>query len=119
MNEEKVQVLKMLESGKISANQAGELLKAMEDVKPSAQKKNDKWIRIKVTDPDSDNTKVNVNIPLSLLDMGLKIAQKFASDSLPQDLDINQIADAIKNGVEGKIVDVQNEKGMTVEIIVE
>lgn len=128
MENEKLQILKMIENGKISAEQGAELIKALDDTgssdKSSGQtislgkKSEARFIRIKVFVPE-DNTSVNVNLPISLVDVGMKIAKKYAADKMPEDIDLEQIAEAIKSGAEGKIVEIQNEEGLKVEITIE
>ena len=70
-----------------------------------------------------DNPKVNVNIPLSLVDVGLKLAKKFdpkLEQSGLDQIDLDEIIEAVKNGAEGKIVDVEDEENQTrVKIYVE
>lgn len=121
LKEEKMQILKMIEDGKITSKDGLELLGALEEKEDMPVAKPSKWLRIKVHDPD-DNTKVNVNIPLALVDVGLKMATKFSPElknSDIKDIDFNEIAELIKNGAEGKIVDVESGDGERVEIIVE
>ncbi len=121
LKEEKMQILKMIEDGKITSKDGLELLSALEEKEDMPITKPSKWLRIKVHDPD-DNTKVNVNIPLALVDVGLKMATKFSPElknSDLKDIDFNEIAELIKNGAEGKIVDVESGDGERVEIIVE
>ncbi len=121
LKEEKMQILKMIEDGKITSKDGLELLGALEEKESMPVAKPSKWLRIKVHDPD-DNTKVNVNIPLALVDVGLKMATKFSPElknSDIKDIDFNEIAELIKNGAEGKIVDVESGDGERVEIIVE
>ncbi len=78
-----------------------------------------KSLRVRVTDLKTGESKVNVNIPLSLVDMGMKIGAKFAPEAV-EGLDMNQIIAAIKSGGEGKLVDVEdNEKGEHVEVFIE
>lgn len=120
IKQEKMQILKMIEEGKISSKEGLDLLGAIEDTKDMPISKSSKWLKIKVFDPD-DNTKVNVNIPLALVDVGLKMATKLSPELKTSDLniDLNEIAELIKNGAEGKIVDVESGDGVRVEIIVE
>ena len=70
-----------------------------------------------------DKPKVNVNIPLSLVDVGLKLAKKYdpkLKDSGLDNINIDEIMDAVKNGAEGKIVDVIDEEEQTkVKVYVE
>ncbi|QIB27889.1 SHOCT-like domain-containing protein [Caloranaerobacter azorensis] len=121
--EEKLQILKMIEEGKITHEEALELLNALEEKdKEFNNTSNTKWLKIRVYDPD-DETKVNVNIPIALVDVGLKFATKFSPElknSNLEDLNLEEIIQMIKNGAQGKIVDVTNERnGEKVEIFVE
>jgi hypothetical protein len=60
-----------------------------------------------------------VNIPLSLVDIGLKMGAKFSPVGL-EGLDMNQIMAAVKSGGQGKIVDVEDEEdGEHVEVYIE
>lgn len=116
-----MQILKMIEEGKITSQDGLELLNALEEKEDLPMPKSSKWLKIRVLDPE-DNTKVNVNIPLALVDVGLKMATKFSPElknSGIKDIDFDQIAELIKNGAEGKIVDVESGDGEKVEIIVE
>jgi hypothetical protein len=78
-----------------------------------------KWLRVRVTDLQTGKSKANVRIPVSLADFGMKMAAKYAPDSLI-DLDMNQIMAAVKDGSDGLLVDVEDEeKGEHVEVFVE
>lgn len=123
MREEKMMILSMLEEGKITKEEAINLLETLEEntEKNNAKNSKAKWIRIRVFDSE-ENTKVNVNLPISLLDAGMKIANKFSPDLKVSGLgeeDLKEIIEEIKNGAEGKIIDVEEENGQKVEIIVE
>lgn len=121
LKEEKMQILRMIEDGKITSADGLELLGALEEKENLPISKTSKWLKIKVHDPD-DNAKVNVNIPLALVDVGLKMATKFSPElknSDLKDIDFNEIAELIKNGAEGKIVDIESGDGERVEIVVE
>lgn len=78
-----------------------------------------KSLRVRVTALKTGESKTNVKIPLSLVDMGMKIGAKFAPEAL-EGLDMNQIIAAIQSGGEGKVVDVEDmEKGEHVEVFIE
>ena len=121
--DERIQILGMVEEGKISVEEATELLSALErtteEIKP---KKDVKWLKIRVYTMD-DKPKVNVNVPISLVEVGLKLAKKYdpkMKDSGLENIDIDEILTAVKNGAEGKIVDVIDEESQTkVKIYVE
>lgn len=125
--EERMQILRMVESKQISAEDAARLLAALEDrdkkgdvpVPPPSPSTQGRWFHVRVTDLKTGKRKVNVNIPLGLVDVGLKMGAKFAPAGL-EGLDMPQIMAALKSGGEGKIVDVEDEEdGEHVEIFVE
>lgn len=122
--EEKLQILKMIEEGKISSSEGLELMDALdkdekEERIPTGQ--NAKWLRINVK--DNNKVKAKVNIPLSLVDVGLKIGSKFAPELKEaglDKLDLNEILQAVKDGAQGKIVEVDDEENSTkVEVYVD
>ncbi len=123
--DERMQILRMIENRQISAEEGARLLSALED-KPAAElppppspQMRGRWLRVRVTDLRSGKRKVNVNIPLSLVDIGLKMGAKFSPVGM-EGLDMNQIMAAIKAGGTGKIVDVEDEEdGEHVEIYVD
>ncbi len=124
--EERMRILKMIEAKQITAEEGAKLLAALDEKDragetsaPPSSGTSGKWFRVSVTDLKSGKRKVNVNIPLSLVDIGLKMGAKFAPAGL-EGLDTNQIINAIKSGGEGKIVDVENEaEGEHVEVFIE
>jgi len=124
--DERMQILKMIEAKQITAEEGAKLLATLGEndraesatVKPSPMTSG-KWFRVRVTDLKSGKRKVNVNIPLGLVDVGLKMGAKFAPAGL-EGLDMQQIMTAIKSGGEGKIVDVEDEDGGEhVEVFIE
>jgi hypothetical protein len=78
-----------------------------------------KWFRVRVTDLSTGKSKTNVKIPVSLANFGMKMAAKYAPESV-EGLDLGEIIAAAKNGGEGMLVDVEDElKGERVEVFVE
>lgn len=119
--EEKLQILKMIEEGKITSEEGVKLLEALEDREDTSyiDVEKAKWIKVKVFEPDK-KTNVDVTIPLSIIDVGMKIANKISPDFKKYGLseeEIIEILNAIKSGASGKIVDVKGENGETVEIV--
>lgn len=122
---ERLQILNMIQDGKVTAEEGAKLLEALEvnfDPKlESLSNKKAKWIKIKVLDPEN-NTKVNVSLPLSLVNIGVKLASKFSPEFEASGLsenDMNEIFQAIKNNESGKIVDIESDEGEKVEIVIE
>lgn len=124
--EERMQILKMIEAKQINAEEGAKLLGALGETDRANAKgpqpspgTSGKWFRVRVTDLKSGKRKVNVNIPLGLVDVGMKMGAKFAPAGL-EGLDMAQIMAAIKSGGEGKIVDVEDEDdGEHVEVFIE
>lgn len=87
---------------------------------PEPQRKplNELTLRIIVTDEDGEKTRVNIPVPLALL--GGNVAVSFVPKSKQhQDVDFDQILNLIRQGVIGKLMDVESSDGSHVEIIVE
>jgi hypothetical protein len=123
VSEEKIQILEMVEDGKITVAEATELLAALESNEEEIVPRKDvKWLKVRVYTLD-DQPKVNVNIPISLVDVGLKLAKKYDpkfKDSGLDNIDLDEILDAIKNGAEGKIVDlIDDEEQTKIKVYVE
>ncbi len=123
--EERMQILKMIEAKQITAEEGAKLLAALGESdretkgpQPSPSTSG-KWFRVRVTDLKSGKRKVNVNIPLGLVDVGMKMGAKFAPAGL-EGLDMARIMAAIQSGGEGKVVDVEDEAGGEhVEVFIE
>ncbi|MCA9899702.1 MAG: hypothetical protein KC433_16035 [Anaerolineales bacterium] len=120
-----MQILKMIEEGKISAADGAELLRALGKEKssnPSMPLKggasNPRWFRVRVTDTFSGRNKVNVNIPFGLVNVGLKMGARFVPDM--EDGKLQELLAAVRSGQQGKVIDVTDEEsGERVEIFVE
>ena len=120
--EERMQILKMIEEGKISPEEGARLLSALGREKkpsgPSPSGSNARWFRVRVTDTETGRSKVNVNIPMGLVNVGVKMGARF----IPEDagIDIEELFEQIRSGAHGKIVEVTDEQsGEHVEIFIE
>ena len=77
-----------------------------------------KWLRIRVTDIASGRAKASVQIPIGLLDAGMKIGAHFAPEV--EGVDMAHVLEAIRAGATGKIIDVTDDTdGEHVEIFVD
>ncbi len=73
---------------------------------------------MRVTDKKNDKVKVNVRLPLSLVGVGLRLGKKYSPEM--EDIDIEEIVQAIQSGELGQIVDVEDEEdGEHVQVYVE
>ena len=126
-SEERMKILKMIEEGKISADEGSKLLAALSDSRrgipmpprpPGMGGGPARWLRIRVTDTRTGRSKASVQIPLALVDAGMKIGAHFAPEV--EGVDMSNVMEALRMGVTGKIIDVVDEEdGEHVEIYVE
>jgi len=123
--EERLQILKMIEEGKISAVEGAELLRALDTISDKMQAREPlkgasapRWFRVRVTDTTTGRNKVNINIPMGLVNVGMKMGARFAPEIEGHRLD--ELLEAVKGGQTGKVIDVTDEEdGERVEIFVE
>lgn len=122
--EERMKILKMINEGKITAEEGAKLLKAIssgegQSKSPLRASGGNQWLRVRVTDMSTGRSKVNVNLPLKLLDAGLNIASQFAPEMDDEQM-MGAIKTALTEDMKGKIVDVIDEEDQEhVEIFIE
>lgn len=120
-SEERIKILKMVEDGKISADEAANLLKALgkqERRRTPLAEGDARWLRVRITDLDSDKASVNVNLPINIVNVGLKMGARFIPEF--EGLDLEELGEALRQGLTGKIVDVVDEEDrQRVEVYIE
>jgi hypothetical protein len=96
MSEDRARILNMLKEGKISVQEADELIEALgknenkipdSPVVNEVPKKTLKFLRVIVESKESKKEKVNVKIPLNLIRAGIKL-QSFLPNSAKDKLDL-------------------------------
>jgi hypothetical protein len=120
--EERIQILKMIEEGKITPEEGANLLSALgkrsTSSGPSLSRSDARWFRVRVTDSETGRNKVNVNIPMGLVNVGVRMGARFIPEDA--DIDIEEIFDQIRSGAQGKIFEViDDDSGEHVEIFIE
>jgi len=124
-NEERLRILKMIEQGTVSAEDGARLLEALgvaEQRQPPEARMlppgSPRWFRVRVTDMRTGKNKVNVNIPMGLVSVGIKMGARFAPQL--EGVTLDQIGEMIRSGATGKLIEVEDaEDGERVEIFVE
>ncbi len=117
--EERIQILRMLESGKVTVEQAAQLLDTLgpETGRRSAQQRQ-RTVRVRVTSMAASRQTINVTVPANLIRVGLRLATRLApqvSGSALEDL-----LRAMESGAPGRLLDLQDlEEGERVEIFAE
>jgi hypothetical protein len=121
MSEERTRILQMVSEGKITAEDGVKLLNALGGRRSGPERPREgspRWVRVRVTDMVTGRTRVNVNLPFSLVTAATKLGARFSPQT--EDLDWEELIAAIKDGASGKIVDVEDDEGgEKVEVFVE
>jgi hypothetical protein len=121
--EERMEILKMVQGGQITAEEGAGLLDALQereepqpDPEPVGRTKQPRRLRVRVSDLATGRNKVNIDLPWNLINVGMHMGARFA----PEEIDLEEMMRALQAGTEGKIVDVEDaEDGERVEIFVE
>jgi hypothetical protein len=124
-SDERMRILKMIEEHKITAEDGAKLLAALGEGSSAGAAAGagrggsaGKWLRIRVTDIATGRSKASVQIPIGLMDAGMKIGAHFAPEV--EGVDMTRVLDAVRAGASGKIIDVTDDTdGEHVEIFVE
>ncbi len=119
--EERMKILSLIQEGKISAEEGTRLLQALQN-QAKRQTQTDgqdaRWMRVKVTDLKTGASKVSINIPMSLVNVGIKMGARFTSSGA--NFDYPGVMEALRNRTIGKIADIEdNTKSERVEIWLE
>lgn len=136
--EERIKILTMVQEGKITPEDAAQLLEALSTPPGAAANplrranlpaeppapfeaglgRKPRWLRVRVTDTDTGRPRVNVRLPISMVSVGLKMGSKFAPQV--EGIDSEQLMQIIESGELGQIVDVTDEDdGEHVEVFLE
>lgn len=128
--DDRLEILRMVASGVVTADEAATLLDALQRsdrfggqsradardaARPIESARRPKTLRIRVTEEGAKKPTVNIVLPLGLIDTGLEIAERYLGDYLG---DTGVLRDAVMQGVAGAVLDVHDED-QHVEIIVE
>lgn len=119
---ERLKILKMIEEGKITAEDGARLIEALNKQKkrsPSDMTSEAKWLRVQVMDLSTGKESVRVNLPISLVNVGLKMGARFIPEAEQESM-MEELLNALSMGHTGKIVEViDEEEGQRVEVFVE
>lgn len=124
MNEEALEILAMVRDGKLTPEQGAELLEALKapggtaTAVVSGSKPRFLRVKVDVQESEADTVAVNLNVPLALADLVLKLLEnaKFQQGDRTivvgeylknlGGMDIGSILALVKEGASGKLVDV-------------
>lgn len=73
---------------------------------------------MRITDLSSGKASVNVNLPLGLVNVGLKMGARFIPEI--EGTEADDLAEALRQGQTGKVMDVTDEEeGRRIEVYIE
>ena len=123
-SKERMKILKMISDGKITAEEGSRLISALsqkseKEIKYAKRSLSNQMLRVRVTDMSTGKAKVNVNLPMKLVDAGLNIAAQFTPEMENAQM-MEAVKEALAENMSGKIVDVIDEEDQEhVEIFIE
>ena len=121
-SKERLKILKMIDEGKITAEEGTQLLGALKKQKKhrgGATEGGARWLRIRVSDLNSGKETVRVNLPIGLVNIGMKMGARFVPE-IEEEAVMEDLAEALSQGMSGKIIDIVDEAdGERVEIFIE
>jgi len=138
-SEERLRILKMVQEGKISAEEGMQLLESLAASVPTPQPpaaaeppsaplppsfpetpsiRTPRWFRVRVTDTNTGKVRVNVRLPINVVPAGMKMGARFSTEV--EGLNMDELSSLINSGTIGQIVDVYDEEdGEHVEVFLE
>ncbi len=126
MIEEKKIILEMVKEGKISVDEAEKLLdktqggKAISDKSLFAKSTKKKFLKILIM--EENKTKVNINIPIALAEVALKLVPEDKLQIKGKEIFTDEILKLIEEGSEGVLVDIETTdkegKGVKVKVFI-
>ena len=121
MGKERMKILKLVEDGKITAEEAARLIKALgkqDQQRSQPSSGTGEWLRIHVTNLDTGANVAKVTLPMRLVDVGLKLGSRFIPEV--EGVQLEMLSVAIQEGMTGKLMEfVDEEDGQLVEIFVD
>ena len=122
MTTDRANILDQLASGQISADEAAQRLRPSAGPQSGTGKAtanlNGRWLHVRVTDLETGKQKANVNLPLTWVEVGLRIGAQYRPEMAG--FDFGDLVAQIQAGAEGKLVEVEDlEDNERVEIFVD
>ena len=123
MNEDELKILKMIESGTITADEGMKLLDAIgstEKRKQTTTKKTLKHVRLVIVDENKSNN-VDIILPLGIFKAGVKIGGKFSPElqTMMEEINYEEILKNIDAGATGEITTITTNDGHIIKIYLE
>lgn len=129
--DERIRILRLVESGNVTAEEAARLLDTLEVKQEHTsnthtsnthtderKRSRNRIVRVRVTNLANNRQKANVTVPVTLIDVGLRLATRLVPQIGGSALE--DLLHAIESGSTGRLLDLQDlEEGERVEIYAE
>ena len=126
-SEERLKILKMVQEGKISAEEGIKLMDAFTESGRSTgskiydsklNRKTARWFRVRVTDQISGKIKVDIRLPINVVKAGSKLGARFSPEM--SGLNMDQIMEHADAGTTGRIFELTHDSDQElVEVFIE
>ncbi|KPV52856.1 hypothetical protein SE17_12990 [Kouleothrix aurantiaca] len=116
--DERLRILKLIEDGQVNAEEGAQLIDALGESRERSRPTPSRTLRVRVTNLATRRQTINVTIPVSLVEVGLKLGARLAprvANANP-----NDILRALESGATGRIFELQDlNENERIEIFVE
>jgi hypothetical protein len=127
-SEERLRILKMVQDGKISAEEGIQLMDVLSESrrekggqKPQAQapvRHGSRFFRVRVTDRSSGKIKVDIRLPINVVRAGSKLGARFSPEMTG--LDMDQVMEYVESGATGRIFELTHDSDQElIEVFIE
>ncbi len=114
---ERSQILEQIESGQMSVEEAIGMMASQGTPAPRPADAR-RWLRLRVSDLETGDSKVSISIPFSWVEFGWKLGSSFAHRL--QEMDLDDVTTALEQDAGGYILQVEAEDdNKRVEIFVD
>ena len=122
MLDERLRVLKMLEAGQITADEAAKLLDALQASPRPSQASAGRMLRVRVTEIATGRVQASMNVPLVLAQTFARAGMRLGGIWAPRigGLDLPNVLDAIESGEPGRVVEwADHDNGRLTQVVIE
>ena len=126
-SEERLRILRMVQEGKISAEEGIELMDALGENRRGKEpvvaerrmgRRAARWFRIRVTDQITGKIKVDVRLPVNVVRAGSKLGARFSPEVSGFDMD--QVMQYVDSGSVGRVFEMTHDSDQElVEVFIE